>query len=378
MGSNPKADLRRRLCDLLEEQQEPFMLDIYLLEHGYSLKRWDFDMVDSRCWSLQKPAGKEHLKKRRGSQSAIVPRIFKFLVGKLLLPGRAHGAGSFNSRDNHSVRQFDGSSSSGTSTPSDQFFSSEAEESLSAKDSSVSSSSESMKPLQLSDVKDEVAGESKQLSPVSVLETSTSEPSSPSRYGKRDQPNLNRTNYKLLNRVAEESVFFWSMWETLINIIEEKHGFGESELQHIFLGQVSSSQSANTELVLLHQRRQLLFDYVREVVECITRKGRALSSWGALQPCTFQLYPGPEQLAKVICRQIFSWSKTAGNRRNTGKLVEADFSRERDEWIHFKSEVYEVGSQIEAAILREIIDEIASDLIGISSPTYSQTVLLTI
>ncbi|CAN6450417.1 unnamed protein product [Victoria cruziana] len=338
-------------------------------DDGWHLKTyvWRQD-GDCSLWVRQKP-GKAHSKKRLSYQSAILPRILKLIVGKLVSPGKAHGAGSLDCRDNHAIRQFDRSSSR-TSTTCDQFFSSEAEESLSAKDSSVSSSSDTMKPLQLPGVKDEAAEENKQLSPVSVLETSTSQTYPPSCYGTQVEPNLKRGDLRLLNRVAEESVFFWSMWETLINTIVEKHGFGKSELQQLFPDQVSSSQSADTELALMHQSRRLLFDYVREVLESIMKKGRALSSWRT-QPCSFQLYPGPEQLAEVICQQICSWSKTSGNITNTGQLVEADFSRERNEWIQFKSQVYGVVSHIEAAILREIVEEIASDLIRISSPIYS-------
>jgi hypothetical protein len=43
--SSPKA---RRLCELLEEQQEPFFLDIYLLENGYSTRF--LDEAPSMCW----------------------------------------------------------------------------------------------------------------------------------------------------------------------------------------------------------------------------------------------------------------------------------------------------------------------------------------
>ncbi|XP_042401326.1 uncharacterized protein LOC121991351 isoform X1 [Zingiber officinale] len=40
----------RRLFELLEEQQEPFLLDVYLLEHGYSDSRAMEGTVTSICW----------------------------------------------------------------------------------------------------------------------------------------------------------------------------------------------------------------------------------------------------------------------------------------------------------------------------------------
>lgn len=40
----------RRLFELLEEQQEPFLLDVYLLEHGYSDNRAMEGTATSICW----------------------------------------------------------------------------------------------------------------------------------------------------------------------------------------------------------------------------------------------------------------------------------------------------------------------------------------
>lgn len=50
MDSVPKSLHRhgRRLCELLEEQQEPFLLDAYFLQHGYSDRA--ADAATCVCW----------------------------------------------------------------------------------------------------------------------------------------------------------------------------------------------------------------------------------------------------------------------------------------------------------------------------------------
>ncbi|KAJ3675656.1 hypothetical protein LUZ60_004698 [Juncus effusus] len=46
---SPSTDQARRLCELLEEQQEPFSLDVYLSEKGYSTKFLDLKTTTT-CW----------------------------------------------------------------------------------------------------------------------------------------------------------------------------------------------------------------------------------------------------------------------------------------------------------------------------------------
>ncbi|CAL9757643.1 uncharacterized protein LOC103982933 [Musa acuminata AAA Group] len=51
MASVPKPMLHgRRLFELLEEQQEPFLLDVYLLEHGYSDRAMNPSAAAFMCW----------------------------------------------------------------------------------------------------------------------------------------------------------------------------------------------------------------------------------------------------------------------------------------------------------------------------------------
>ncbi|URD96223.1 hypothetical protein MUK42_29070 [Musa troglodytarum] len=51
MASVPKPMFHgRRLFELLEEQQEPFLLDVYLLEHGYSDRAMNPSAAAFMCW----------------------------------------------------------------------------------------------------------------------------------------------------------------------------------------------------------------------------------------------------------------------------------------------------------------------------------------
>lgn len=86
---NPMRPVRR-LFELLEEQQEPFLLDVYLLEHGYSDSRATKATATSFCWpgssscSLRKLRrfGIYGLKKNRGGLLRCL--LDKFVYSKLI------------------------------------------------------------------------------------------------------------------------------------------------------------------------------------------------------------------------------------------------------------------------------------------------------
>ncbi|WOK99593.1 hypothetical protein Cni_G08305 [Canna indica] len=74
MASLPKPMHHgRRLFELLEEQQEPFLLDVYLLEHGYSDRAIKADAT-FMCW----PSRLRRIKRKRGT------RFLRCLLSKVV------------------------------------------------------------------------------------------------------------------------------------------------------------------------------------------------------------------------------------------------------------------------------------------------------
>ncbi|KAJ0963356.1 hypothetical protein J5N97_028478 [Dioscorea zingiberensis] len=86
----------RRLFELLEEQQEPFLLDVYLLENGYSDKMFD-SKSPTLCWP-----GNACKKLIRMSSRAIRRRrvgFFRCIVTKILQKKAIRKAMDWNYRD---------------------------------------------------------------------------------------------------------------------------------------------------------------------------------------------------------------------------------------------------------------------------------------
>ncbi|KAF8377671.1 hypothetical protein HHK36_031055 [Tetracentron sinense] len=193
--------------------------------------------------------------------------------------------------------------------------------------------------------------DSKQLSPVSVLELPSDEEQHCPRTRQEETPSA--SSFILLKKVTEDSIFSASMWELLIQSPIEKQSCVEfAELQDI-IGS-SSSQYLKTKRGLM-QPKHLLSDGIREAVETYGRKGirRRL-----LQGCL-----GPEELGKHICEKICSWGKQYGNATNITQLINSDISVSLQEWSDFQPVIMEIGMEIGNAILEEIRNEIIRDMI---------------
>ncbi|XP_020100729.1 uncharacterized protein LOC109718745 isoform X2 [Ananas comosus] len=87
-SSPPSSGRGRRLSELLEEQQEPFFLDIYLIENGYSTKLLEAQST-TICWpSISSTTNKlqrltsNGFKKRRGSSWLVRTILSKILHAK--------------------------------------------------------------------------------------------------------------------------------------------------------------------------------------------------------------------------------------------------------------------------------------------------------
>lgn len=105
------------------------------------------------------------------------------------------------------------------------------------------------------------------------------------------------------------------------------------------------------------QAGNLLFDCVKEVLESPPRK--QFDSGLLQEPWLKQCYV-PEQLAKAICDQIYSWTETDTN--VVENLVELAWKKEAEDWTKFWEETEEIGAEIEVDILGLLIEELVADL----------------
>ncbi|EHA8587152.1 hypothetical protein COCNU_scaffold001487G000030 [Cocos nucifera] len=292
----------RRLFELLEEQQEPFLLDVYLLENGYSDRavRSQATVVcpGSACTRLPKLSSHGFRRKRGGVISCILNKFLcqKAIRKALSWEGLAVESGRWSvfgclfdmGRESH-VTEFHRLSSS-----------------------SAVNAGELSGGMQWKSLED-----SNQLSPISVLELHSYEASP----------------------IHNHSSSFSSGIET-----KDASWVGFEEL----LGSASFlSQYARTKE--LDRSYQLVLDCVREVEKRIWDSYECLS---------------PERVKSIIKERIFTWDKQRGDVADIAQLVDLEVSESREEWSNFQTEIREIGIEIEAVIFEEIREETLLDMLG--------------
>ncbi|KAK1268282.1 hypothetical protein QJS04_geneDACA022079 [Acorus gramineus] len=87
MATQTNISPARRLFDLLQDQQEPFLLDIYLLEHGLFNRLQNLE-TSSRCWPYNPPTktfqrSLSHGLKKRRQGILMCTRILRSIFTKL-------------------------------------------------------------------------------------------------------------------------------------------------------------------------------------------------------------------------------------------------------------------------------------------------------
>ncbi|XP_010941953.1 uncharacterized protein [Elaeis guineensis] len=304
MASPPRqVQHHRRLFELLEEQQEPFLLDVYLLENGYSDRavRPQARVMcspESACTGLPRLSSHGFRRKRGGVISCILSKFLcqKAIRKALSWEGLAVESGRWSvfgclfdlGRESH-VTEFHRLSSS-----------------------SAVNEGELSGEIQWKSLED-----SNQLSPISVLELHSCEASP----------------------IHNHSSSFSSGIET-----KDASWVGFEEL----LGSASFlSQHARSKKEL-DRSYQLLLDCVREVEKRIWDSYECLS---------------PERVKSIIKERIFTWEKQRGDVTDIAQLVDLEVSESREEWKHFQTEVREIGIEMEAVIFEEIREETLLDML---------------
>uniref|UniRef100_A0A5B7ARN1 DUF4378 domain-containing protein n=1 Tax=Davidia involucrata TaxID=16924 RepID=A0A5B7ARN1_DAVIN len=181
----------------------------------------------------------------------------------------------------------------------------------------------------------------KQLNPLSVLEqVSSNEGGQNPRIWHIVTPSTSENVIKH-KKVEDDSKF----------TVEKPSCTGVSELQEL-VGSNTSSQYLKSKRVL-QQTKQLLFDCVREVVDTHVWKNRRQQHFRELL--------GPEELEKLLCENISTWSKLSGDDTNrTTQLLHLDSLKE---WSDFELQIKEIGMQIGDTILEDITNKIVIDMI---------------
>ncbi|RZC66270.1 hypothetical protein C5167_009963 [Papaver somniferum] len=371
----PKTNQVKRLSELLEEEQEPFVLHVYLSERGYSKTSSGNSKGGNSSKDLKRLSDYELSNRRRKKKNKHYPsKVLRSVLNKLITSvyhhhdNRKAAPVNYNSRSNVDMDNRFSSASSMTLFES----SSEADtEELSAEllyqvnsVSALTSSADNYKHNLTQQAQNEIPvrrvnqwgcmDETKQHSPVSVLEEILFDEVQPSprttSRKKKIKSNFIRQEKKSV--ITDESIFSASLWESLVHTLTEKQGSSSS----------SSSNCLKTKRVL-EQTKQLLFDCVRETVENYSNQGGKIvsTSDSVRVHCGHErVLLGSEDIGKIISEKICLWGKQAGNLTNITQLVKSDLSKREEEEEEYWKETPQ--AQIRESIGVEIGDEILEDI----------------
>ncbi|KAJ6344835.1 hypothetical protein OIU76_006381 [Salix suchowensis] len=403
----------KQLRELLHEQQEPFTLNSHLLERGYSRKSSNSESTccfhGNSSMSLKRSVrcGLNTIKKPPHSRvlRAVLNQAIS-IKRRLRINGSNHNDEKINvsekSRNDQQVPELDRFSSASSATVFNSFSESEVEEMSASSQNDILLATNTSQLLNLHSPQEVSADrklqqqcieESRQLSPASVLERIPSHGNFPIHSNKTEdsstaeEESATKTRVRLPVKFTEDCILSASLWEVLFYPPNEKPVCGEATETQEFVQSYFSPQYLKSKMVL-QQTKQLLFDYVKEIVETQEREGK-------LQ-CHHQQYLGPEELGKVIGEKIKSWDKQSGNESNLIKLLNLDLPSSEQGWSNYKPDRWdkglavedtvldlldseqdwkeykpqqrETGSEIGDIILEELVNDIVRNMISFSSP----------
>ncbi|MCD9645894.1 hypothetical protein HAX54_035247 [Datura stramonium] len=333
--------MSKQLGQFLQEQQEPFTLETYILERGQFGSKHLISDGDFRCCSSSSKFLKRSASCGAKKRRKVIPncsKIVKSVLNKLItishsnqkiknyLASEGHKNTDIADDDKFSSASsttvFNSCSDSNDAEEADNLSSPQAADDIFLHEKLVS---EDRRKLRL-----DFLEESKQLSPVSVLEETESS----------DDESPHVKKQECLKAKKQEE---FSSTSSVYN-----SGETSPESQYI------KNKKA------IQQSRQLLFDCVKEVVENQRNKDP--------QKEEFQRILGAEQLWELLLQHIWLWSQESINETNIiNHLVHSDLlsSFEQSSGVE---EVREIGRVVGDLIFVDISNEIVLDMINYSSP----------
>ncbi|KAK4859295.1 hypothetical protein QYF36_002909 [Acer negundo] len=351
----------KKLGQFLEEQQEPFVLELYLLEKG-CLKMKKNKKLNS-VKSLKKRSGScsKSNTSKKGNIIPQCPKLLKVLYNKfvsingssLKIKKNDKRDGEFNvtevAKNDQQVAESDQFSSASSTTVFNSCSESDAEEPTT-----------SHQPFRICNLEQKQTDadrdqwrhieESKQISPVSVLE------GIPSNNSRHEENNPSKSCIIVTKKISDDNILSASLWNLYFPSAKEKpSSTGAAELQDLVRYKPTSEFLKSKRV--LQQTKQLLFDCVREAVET-QQHGKEKSQKNRKENL------GSDQLVgKLICEKIKAWMRQSGGRLNITKLLESDYQDSSQEWNNFEPQIKDIAMEIGDAILEEIRDEIVTEMV---------------
>ncbi|KAA8545748.1 hypothetical protein F0562_020801 [Nyssa sinensis] len=315
----------KRLVELLQDQQEPFTLDVYISERKYmknSESRNGPNLHSSTKSSTRTCSSKVERKRTRLPYGS---RTLRLLVDALISYKNCRKLSDYNCQ-----AQNGGGERVSKMAKKHQHNAEPNQLSYNSEQNHGSSSQSTLKLQHLRELK---------AASYSKLQLGYTED------WQATQPSI---MWPILSgKATEDSIFSAYLSELLVQSLNEKqNGLGTAELEDIRSG---SSQCLKAKRVFM-QTKQLVFDCVKEAVDNHGRSGRRKKN-------NIKEVLGTEELGKVICEQIYSWGKQCGDVTNITQLINLDFSYTVEEWGDLSPIIRDFGIEIGDAILDDIVTE---------------------
>ncbi|KAJ6964989.1 hypothetical protein NC652_003030 [Populus alba x Populus x berolinensis] len=338
----------KQLREYLQEQQKPFVLDVYLSERQIMLNK-----------KQKRPCGND-LNKRRIMQAR---KILKLLLLKFSRSGRNQSVSSCQKAQKHEpvlktvgkpqqIGEMKWLPKVSSSVADREYFR------CNVKDPPCYENHASLHPktsqaLTHSSVKQKAAAginlqwirkeENEQLSPVSVQKELPSINKGCHFPAKQEEEDASASSTVLSTNAEEDSLLSAFLCDLLTkSLIEKKSLAGFTELQEMIVP--AFSQHLKNRRVLW-QNRQLLFDCVNEAIEVYRSKNRKKQY--------DQELIGLNELGKIICDQICSCGK-----QNADEQINIDVTSVVEDGSYLQQLNRRIGIEIGDAILNEIIQEV--------------------
>uniref|UniRef100_A0A6M2EBC1 DUF4378 domain-containing protein n=1 Tax=Populus davidiana TaxID=266767 RepID=A0A6M2EBC1_9ROSI len=395
-------------------QKLEYTLLQWLLERGYSRKSSDsesssrFRHVNSRK-SLKRSVGRGlNISKRVNPQgSKVLSAVLKQVISikqMLRINSSDHRGGKLKVNEkgtsNQQVPESDIFSTASSTTVFNSS-KSEVEAPCATQKDSLFTTNTCYQPLNLHNPTEETTTDrrlqqrgiedSRRLSPASVLEGIPSHGRSPFQNNNTEdsstaeEENPSKTGVNLPKKLTEDCILSASLRKVLFYSPNEKPICAEARERQELVQSYFSPQYLKSKMVL-QQTKQLLFDYVKEIVET---KGREMK-----QQCHHKQFLGSEELGSIIGEKTWPWDKQSGNESDLTKLLNLDALNSEQELSYYKSErrdngldigdtVFdlldseqdwngfelqrEIGSEIGDTILEELVNDIVKNMIDFSS-----------
>ncbi|XP_052188639.1 uncharacterized protein LOC127799006 isoform X2 [Diospyros lotus] len=332
----PKPASARQLGDLLKEQQEPFVLEVYLLERGYLRNKLNVGRSFSCSIGNSSSCLKKSVNWGLNDRRKVIPRcseIVRAVFKKVVAISTSQRMKNSGNNVDYTVREIAGIKQEKAESDGNRL--------------AITDTCPAFKLANLLQEKEVLTNtnlqwsfgeDTKQHSPMLVLE------------------GVHLSQDSSIHAIRQENII---KKDSLVAVSLCKFTVKSSTKRASCIPRFDPCSQQLIAEKTMKQSKQLLFDCVKELV------GSRVLDRGNRHTVKF---PGPEELGHLLSGDMRRWCELSANESNTAQLLNLDSMASEAQFHEFKTSMKETVAEIGDAILEDIISkEIAADMIEIVS-----------